>query len=226
MTSVSKFRWAIMAGFAALVLPAAGARAQDKTPPNAVPGYYVTGGAGLNFLEDADTGNTTYQYDAGGMGLGALGYQFGNGFRVEGEVAYRASGISGASNGGASGEANAASLMANGFYDLNTGTKFTPYVGAGLGGALVTFDNVSIPGSSNRIDDSDIALAYQAMAGVGYQLDRNLKLDVGYRYFATESPGFQATNGSEIGSHYHDHAAVISLRYEFGQFSNFGNFRK
>jgi opacity protein-like surface antigen len=207
-------------GFTAIFLSSVGAIAQDRTPPTYDRGYYVTGGAGLNFLEDAATPSTTYQYDTGGMGLGAFGYQFGNGFRVEGELAYRASGVSGTTNGGASGEASAASLMANAFYDIRTSTKFTPYVGAGIGGAVVTFDNVTIPGSSNRIDDSDLAIAYQAMAGVAYQLEGNLKLDVGYRYFATESPRFQSANGTEIGSHYHDHAAVISLRYEFGEFSN------
>jgi OOP family OmpA-OmpF porin len=212
------------AGIVAFVFFSRGALAQDKPAPAPDPGYYVTGGAGLNFLEDADTAGTSYEYDAGGLGLGALGYKFGNGFRLEGELAYRASGVSGTQRGGASGEANAASLMANAFYDLNTGTKFTPYIGAGLGGALVTFDNVTIPGGANRIDDSDLALAYQAMAGVGYQLDRNLKLDLGYRYFATETPRFQTVSGGEVGSHYHDHAAVVSLRYEFGQFSNFGNF--
>lgn len=224
MKTANRRTVASAAGFSALVLFSVAATAQTRTPPtSADPGYYVTGGAGLNFLEDAEAGSTTYQYDTGGMGLGALGYQFGNGFRVEGEVAYRASGISGSTNGGASGETNAASLMANAFYDIRTGTKFTPYVGAGIGGAVVTFDNVTIPGSSNRIDDSDLVLAYQAMAGVAYQLDHNLKLDVGYRYLGTESPRFQTVNGSEVGSHYHNHAAVVSLRYEFGQFSNFGN---
>lgn len=63
----------------------------------AEPGWYVSGQAGASFLNDADIEATDegitldgeIEHDVGfGVG-GALGYDIGNGFRVEGEIGYR-----------------------------------------------------------------------------------------------------------------------------------------
>ena len=73
------------------------------------------------------------------------------------------------------------SIMLNAYYDIDTGTKFTPYVGAGIGmahlKAKVDFmDGDDVPGKSKT------TFAWQAGAGVSYAMTDNLALDLGYRY--------------------------------------------
>lgn len=176
------------------------------------PGSYVLGGAGLSLLEDArDRGaaNTTHEFDPGWTGLGAVGYAFANGLRLEGELGYRRNGVD---NG--PGNASAWSLMGNALYDFNTGTRFTPYVGVGVGGARLNFNNVATGGTT--VDDGDTVVAYQGLAGVGYQVTTNLSVDLGYRYFTTEKPRFSSSAGT-VESDYDDHAVVLGLRYQFGR---------
>lgn len=72
------------------------------------------------------------------------------------------------------------SLMVNAYYDINTGTKFTPYLGAGIGYAKVKGKaNISALGSGS-IDDNNFA--WQIGAGVGYAVNENVSIDAGYRY--------------------------------------------
>src|SRR5579883_124842 len=109
----------------ALLACAFSAVAQPASAQQPVTGPYVTLGAGAQWLEDAKTTapplSTKYRFNTGGMGLGALGYGLGNGFRVEGEIGYRDSGVDNTSSGSATGSAHALDFMANGIYDFNMG---------------------------------------------------------------------------------------------------------
>ena len=67
------------------------------------------------------------------------------------------------------------SLLANVYYDFNTGTKFTPYIGAGIGGTKL---KASLDGDS--VDDK--TFTWQIGAGTAYALTENLSLDIGYRF--------------------------------------------
>lgn len=76
-------------------------------------------------------------------------------------------------------------IMLNGYLDLGTWYGFTPYVGAGIGGALLQvteFHQVSVPGPFDTPRGSKWNFAWAAMAGVGYNLSQNFLLDIGYRY--------------------------------------------
>lgn len=188
------------------VMLGAHAMAQQATP-----GAYVLGGAGLSLLEESDTrgsASATHDFEPGWLGLGGAGYAFSSGIRLEGEIGYRRNSVD---NG--PGNAEAWSVMGNALYDFNTGTRFTPYVGAGIGGARLNFNNVSA--GSTSIDDSDTVLAYQGLAGVTYRLNTNINLDLGYRYFTTEKPNFRTRAGGTVESDYDDHAVVLGLRYRF-----------
>lgn len=185
---------------------ASSAVAQDTTP-----GGYVLGGAGLSLLSNAATRgsvNATHEFDPGWMGLGAIGHAFENGFRLEGELGFRRNNVD---NG--PGSAQAWTVMGNALYDFRTGSRFTPYVGVGIGGARLRFDNVSAGATS--IDDSDTVLAYQGLAGITYRLDSNIRLDLGYRYLGTDKPSFRTRAGGSAESEYDDHAIVLGLRYRF-----------
>ena len=107
------------------------------------------------------------EFDPGWLAGVAAGFEFDNGFAVEGEFTFRQNGIDQERLMGGiipiDGFIRSYALMANGYYRLDTGTMFTPYVGAGAGGALLSIDADSVGGN---FSDSDFAFAYQAMGGV------------------------------------------------------------
>ena len=71
------------------------------------------------------------------------------------------------------------SVMLNAYYDIDTGTKLTPYVGAGIGMARL---KGSIKGDDANASKSKTTFAWQVGAGVSYAMTDNLALDAGYRY--------------------------------------------
>lgn len=169
-------------------------------------------------------------YDEGYLFGGALGYDFGK-IRVETELFYRendfdefedvtANGVT--INGNAMGDVNigdysadgdisALSCMLNGYYDFETSTPLTPYVGAGVGFTQLDVNSasVNVDGESlELVNDDDTVLSYQVSAGFGYDVTRNTTIDVGYRYFATEDPDFDDFEGE-----YENHSVTFSVRY-------------
>lgn len=153
------------------------------------------------------------QFNNGFVVNGAYGRRFGN-LRGEIEVGYQSSGvqshgnvraggialanedagvlITGSANLGTTvgtlvadgqGDLNTLFLMANMYYDLDTGTAFKPYVGVGAGVGFV--DVAYSPSGVGIIDDNTTSFAYQAMAGVAYEISPMVEIFAGYRYRAT-----------------------------------------
>lgn len=82
-------------------------------------------------------------------------------------------------------------VMANIYYDIDTGGPLKPYIGAGAG---IGFVNVNYaPSATTIIDDSATPFAYQGMAGVSYDVSPAASLFAGYRYRATLDPKVEAT---------------------------------
>jgi opacity protein-like surface antigen len=80
-------------------------------------------------------------------------------------------------------------LLMNAYYDFRTGTAFSPYVGGGLGFAvnqLTRSDSSTDSGATGALEVSDrttrINFAGAAMAGLTYDINSIVSLDVGYRY--------------------------------------------
>ena len=80
-------------------------------------------------------------------------------------------------------------LLWNGYYDIRTGTAFTPYIGGGLGFAVnqLTRSSDSIDtGPTGNFTVSDrttrVNFAGAAMAGLTYDINSFVSLDVGYRF--------------------------------------------
>jgi OOP family OmpA-OmpF porin len=143
------------------------------------------------------------------MGALGLGYAFANGFRTEGELAYRYNDWEGEIDTAPStGYARSWSAMANLFYDFNRGSSIEPYVGIGVGAARV---GAGIDGIGS---DQDTVLAYQAMAGIAFGISEQLDLDVGYRYFVAPELEYQAA-GLPIDVDYEHQAVTVGLRYQF-----------
>ena len=68
----------------------------------------------------------------------------------------------------------------------------TPYIGAGVGGADVVFDTDNFNDGADFVfgNENDVVFAWQAFAGLRFQLNPEMSLEIGYKYFATEGPTF------------------------------------
>lgn len=75
-------------------------------------------------------------------------------------------------------------LLANLYADLGTWKGITPYVGAGIGGAHVNWDNFrnTLGGAPEHAGAEGWRFAWALMAGASYCLTDNTELDLGYRY--------------------------------------------
>ncbi|MER0238273.1 outer membrane protein [Fulvimarina sp. MAC8] len=134
-----------------------------------------------------------------------------------------------------SGDLTAWQVMANGYFDLGTYVGLTPYVGGGVGathvkmeqatcsylGGSCTFDNTF---TYDTQETSDWRFTYSLMAGVSYDINKSLKLDVGYRYSDVEGadmPRMSVTHiqdGDKFSLEQKDdgfdrHAITVGLRY-------------
>ena len=110
-------------------------------------------------------------------------------------------------------------FMANVDYDFDTGSRWVPYVGGGLGVATISVDTETDTGTPTA-DSSDIVFAYQVGAGLGYEFPleagRSITVSLDWRYFATQDPTFtgQVTGGQfDVGISGHD--IGIGLIYGF-----------
>lgn len=73
------------------------------------------------------------------------------------------------------------SLMLNAFYDIDIGSKVTPYIGGGIGYAKLKLDDQYWKDAYGKdIDDNNFA--WQIGAGVAVELTDNVSVDAGYRY--------------------------------------------
>lgn len=198
---------------AALLLPLA-AQAND--------GFYLGGNLGMGFPTDStfdDSTNTNdVELDPGFAGILSAGWQFGNGIRLQGEFAARLNQVGDITGTGAAaptdGDMNVYSLMADAIYGFNTGTKFTPYVGAGMGIARVQAKDIGTT-LTTTVDDDDTVFAYQAIAGVEYAIHPNLFAGLDYRYFRTADTEFTSAAATRIDGDYENHTVTVGLRYLF-----------
>jgi opacity protein-like surface antigen len=131
----------------------------------------------------------------------SLGYHVNPSFRVEGEFAYRENDIS---VSGVSGDSRVGNLMVNGWYDLVNSSKFTPYVGGGVG---IAHGELKGTTGGAFFDDKDYAFVYQAGAGVAYALNDKIDLTADYRFIDTSNFNF--------GEDYKAHDVRAGLRYNF-----------
>jgi OmpA-OmpF porin, OOP family len=191
-------------------------------------GWYFTAGTGVNSVPDLKIHNTVSAYDPAkvesdiGMTIVAGGgYAFGP-FRVEGEVGWRDNGLDKISTphlggGSASGDFEPWSFMVNGYYDFDTGTKFTPYLGLGVGAVTMT-GKVEETGTTIT-DTGRTGFGYQGIAGVAYQINDQLAIKGEYRYLATTETN-EPDDAGTIGSGnakmaYASHAVLLGFIYRF-----------
>lgn len=185
--------------------------------------WYVAGGLGVSFANDVDIqqlGVTiSSDLDTGALVTGAVGHTFG-GFRAEGELAYMDNDVSQLSVAGlgsteASGDVSALAFMANVYYDFNADGKWKPFIGAGVGYANVSINNLAA-GGFLLADDSAGVFAYQIKVGIGYAFTDSLDGTLGYRYFGTQDADFVDTSGAAFTTDgLTTNVVEVGVRYRF-----------
>lgn len=158
-------------------------------------GPYAGADLALSIAHDSDvSGGGTVKYDTGfGFDLRG-GYNFNQG-RVEAEFGYRTNDLK-----DFNGDASVMSYMLNGYYDFKIDAPVTPFVGLGFGLLNGDFDG-----------DSDTTFGGQAILGVAYPLNKQVNIDLTYKYLTTLSD-FEA-GGVKVD--YSNSSVLIGARYNF-----------
>ena len=178
--------------------------------------WYVGVNAAAVWLMDSDIKNGISgeaSFDTGfGVG-GAVGYDFGPA-RLEGEIEYRINdydkaGLNSVGKANSGGSYKSLALMANGYYDFENASSFTPFIMAGIGGANIDTDSLTV-GGLNIPSDSSWQFAYQVGAGVGWMFTNSWLLDISYRFFGTTDPEF-----GNAKMQYLNHNLLLGIRFSF-----------
>jgi OOP family OmpA-OmpF porin len=196
-------------------------------------GYSVGGGLDIENVEGGYQGGNNgpfggdTDHEDNWMGSVGIGRAWENGFRLEGELAYRENELDPTPTV-ERGETTATSLMVNAYWDFNRDGGWQPYVGVGVGAAEVEAsasrgDPVPPPFDFIGFDEKDTGFAYQAMVGVNIPMSERLSLDLGYRYFAApdlEYDGVYTTDSNTLddialAADYDHHAVTLGIRWQF-----------
>jgi outer membrane protein OmpA-like peptidoglycan-associated protein len=213
----------------AAALAALPATAQAQAQSLQYAGFYVGAVGGLNWLfnnthtgtattpRTTSTNTSTSMYNTGFAAGGMIGYDF-LGPRLEIEGLYREN--RGTATAPAKGivpnEFRQISAMANVLYDFNAGGTIVPYIGAGAGIAFIT-------SVTDGTDEIDTQFAYQAIVGVGYNIDPTFRLNLEGRYYGTTNPTFRHSSIVSGGTRTainsrlnNDMSVMASLQVRFG----------
>lgn len=101
--------------------------------------------------------------------------------------------------------------------------RVAPYIGAGVGGSIsvldvdhLTLNDITVHGS-----DSETVFAYQALAGLRFQINKHMGISVEYHYLATDPVHWHAeevfgTTSDQIRfGHTYTHGASLAFDWRF-----------
>ena len=190
-------------------------------PAVAQEGSYVGIHGGTNYLMDSDLeGAGVFQvseFDIGFAVGGVVGYKWKSGLRAEAEVTYRKNELDKLDLGfttipASDGDRDSLVFMANGFYDIDIGSKFMPYLGGGVGFAHISINDASIFGVT-LADDSDTVFAFQLGGGVNFALSPRVSFSLDYRYLHALDPEFDDEFGGSFEAEYQNHTVMVTVRF-------------
>lgn len=204
-----------------------------------VPGPYLSVFIGSSIFKDATAKNLDMQnysafdekirFDPGATFGGTGGYDFGL-VRVEGEFSYKGAGIDtitsvtnsyGIRN--VDGDFGVYAGMVNAFVDLHNDSRFTPYLGGGVGFATLSLSDTYgyvMTGTTTHyellyLQNDDTVFAYQLGGGVDIALNKHFSLDLGYRYFRTNEANFDSIYPISNSLHAETHNLMVGFKVKF-----------
>ena len=147
----------------------------------------------------------------------AVGYRFSDVWRVETEYSRRWAKIQGL-NGAKTvrGDFDAHTLGLHLFRDFRTGTKFRPFVGAGLGGGILDFDFQGPADNDPSLivigDDTNISSYGNFFLGSTYHINSQLRIGSGFEYFTFTDQAVESNIGDIDGIN-RSYNFFVSLRW-------------
>lgn len=202
----------------------------DVVEVESVNGWYLTVGAGAVWPTDQNAwarGNSIWNNFnelphgsidfGGGFSVdGGIGYDFGA-IRTELTYGYSAPSFNtfNGEYGGSSslsGKINKNDIMASVYWDVLPFSRFTPYIGGGIGYTNLSTPNLNIAGYNLGGANKGL-FGWQAKAGVSYALAYNWDL---YAEGTYSGAGGYETDLAKFGS-YNDFGAKLGFRYRFAQ---------
>ena len=121
--------------------------------------------------------------------------------------------------GATSAKVSATTFLFNGYLDLGTWYRVTPYIGASAGTARVRiadYTSTAMPPFTGDNARTKWNFAWAGMAGVAYAISPNTMVDLGYRYInfgdaTTGSDAFGSVTLKQIAAH----EVRVGLRWSF-----------
>lgn len=177
---------------------------------------------GTVFAQDSDLDipgfDASISSETGWMVEGATGFAHGSGLRGELALGYRSNDLdkfklSGFGSADINGDIWAVTTMVNGYYDLHLDrmgldgmfwSRFTPFVGGGVGAAFVEVDVDGVG------DGDDISFAYQGLGGFSYAFSSQWNGTLSYSYLSTVDSSFDG-----IDFDYESHNVTAGIRFRF-----------
>lgn len=186
-------------------------------------GAFLGGNALMTAKGSDDLGNFSLEFNPAPQGSVVFGWDFEHGNpvgegRVELEYTRRSNPldqvkfVEGSVTG--SGNVTADSLLINFFGVYRDNSRWSPYVGAGIGVARIEASDLQVTGQPLS-NDSAVVGAYQLGTGLDFALTDRLSLDLGYRFFGCIRPKFTEANGQKLGMDYYSHSVILGLRWGF-----------
>ncbi|PNK00832.1 hypothetical protein CEP10_16295 [Cylindrospermopsis raciborskii S07] len=210
-TSNNKFHSLLSQGSTYDLSPTLPSRSYPAVYDEAEAVQYWYGSGSIGFITPSTLGYKRLGQKLGDIHLnngfsftGALGYQFYR-LRAEVEIGNRSVTakedvfVNGKGSSPLNGDLRTTSILLNGYYELSR-SKFRPYIGGGVG---VGFISGKMSGITNDekgtfvLDIGNTALAYQAKAGVQYQLARKSNIFAELNYLGLSGYEVNASSGSQ-----------------------------
>ena len=190
---------------------AGAASAAEQTGP------YIGLGVGPNCLNDASTtgptGTKSAEFDTGIAGVATLGYKLDKNWRTEFELGYRRNEVSSVSGGGGGdGDVHSESYMGNVLYDIDTGSKWTPYVGIGAGAVHYRPAGLQLTPTTTT-NDGDTVFGYQGILGVAYDVTPRSQFFLDYHYLRANNPTVTDSSGGDYDTTYRSNTVLLGFRY-------------
>jgi opacity protein-like surface antigen len=167
----------------------------QATPPYATTtsGLYVGVEGGLAFVEGGldfvltpkVLGDYSDNFDTGFNIAGQIGYHFHNNLQAELEYRYFRTNTDSSNTYRLNvflKSMHASLIMANILYNFNLGRSFCPHLGFGVGVALPGDSYSSYSQQYGYSTTNNSTFAFQAIAGIGYQLTQQIELYIDYRF--------------------------------------------
>ncbi len=154
--------------------------------------FYIKANVGIGMVMDSDidnmpnnAGTAKVTYDSGWLGSAAVGFDFVGPMRTDVEYIWQKNDVDtllykNQYGNFTEGDFKTQTVMMNGYYDIKTGSPWTPYIGGGIGWAKLDLNTPGLPTS-----DYDDAIAYQVIGGVAYDVTSQFSIDAQYRFMGT-----------------------------------------